>query len=312
MASFEHVKLLVNAHFDGDERFKTVALQIAASEASKGHVTIARDIRKIIQIKSSAKPITNLNESTDLMICSSPKIKLSNLVVNDITRNRLSRIIEEYKQKDKIRKFGLENRRKILLCGRPGTGKTMTASVLATELNMPLYTIMLDKMISKYMGETANKLRQIFETIRDFPGVYLFYEFDAIGGERTKENDIGEIRRVLNSFLQFIEQDNSNSLIIAATNNSQMLDYALFRRFDDIIQYELPEKEEIINLLENKLCTLSDFNEYNKLAEMCFNLSHAEITKACNDFIKACILNEKNATVETFRQLIDERIKFIR
>ena len=246
MASNEYIKLLISSHFDSDERFKTVALQIAAAEAAKGHFKVANEIKKIIDQKSISKQKI-ANESTDLILTSSPRVYKSSLILNENTEERLNRIILEYKQRDKIKKHGLENRRKILLCGKPGTGKTMTASMLATELNLPLYTIMLDKMMSKYMGETATKLRIIFDTIKDFPGVYLFDEFDAIGTERTKDNDVGEIRRVLNTFLQLLEQDNSNSIIIAETNNYSELDYALFRRFDDIIEYSLPAQNELKN-----------------------------------------------------------------
>lgn len=311
MASNEYIKLLVSAHFDSDERFKTVALQIAASEAAKGHSNVARDIKKIIDQKSSLKNKI-ISDSTDLILTSAPRVRISNLVLNDETLERLNRIILEYKQKDKIRKYGLENRRKILLCGKPGTGKTMTASMLATELNLPLYTIMLDKMMSKYMGETATKLRNIFDTIKDFPGVYLFDEFDAIGTERTRDNDIGEIRRVLNTFLQLLEQDNSNSIIIAATNNSQELDYALFRRFDDIIEYCLPNVIEIEKLISSKLATVKTNMDIHELAPKCERLSHAEIAKVCNDFMKISILNTDLCNSDTFGKLVAERLNFCR
>ena len=134
---------------------------------------------------------------------------LSALVIPDIFRERIQRIIHEHRQQEKLKKHGLSNRRKILLSGPPGTGKTLTARVLAHELRLPLHTIQVDKLVTKFMGETSAKLRQIFDLIRDQRGVYLFDEFDAIGGERSRENDVGEMRRVLNALLQFIEQDAS-------------------------------------------------------------------------------------------------------
>ncbi len=114
----------------------------------------------------------------------------------------------------------------------------MAASVLAGELGIPLFLVRLDSLITKFMGETAAKLRQVFDSITDMRGVYFFDEFDAIGSQRGLANDVGEIRRVLNSFLQMIENDQSNSLIVAATNHPEILDYALFRRFDDVIEPE--------------------------------------------------------------------------
>lgn len=140
-----------------------------------------------------------------------------------------------------------------MLIGPPETGKTLTASVLASELGLPLFIVKLESLMTKYMGETAGKLRLIFDAIQQTRGVYLFDEFDSIGSQRGNTNDVGEIRRVLNSFLQMIEQDTSDSLLIAATNHSELLDHALFRRFDDLIEYDLPEKKEIIAALKSKL-----------------------------------------------------------
>src|SRR5690554_5978179 len=129
----------------------------------------------------------------------------------------------------------------------------MTASVLAGELGLPLFEVRLDGLITKFMGETAAKLRQIFESTQQTRGVYFFDEFDAIGSQRGLANDVGEVRRVLNSFLQMIEQDDSHSLIIGATNHPEILDTALFRRFDDLLHYELPDEENIANALKGRL-----------------------------------------------------------
>ena len=120
----------------------------------------------------------------------------------------------------------------------------MTAAAVAGELGLPLFSIQLDGLITKYMGETAAKLRVVFDAIQATRGVYLFDEFDALGGERGSKNDVGEIRRVLNSFLQFLEQDESDSLVLGATNHAGLLDRALFRRFDAVLEYALPTPEE--------------------------------------------------------------------
>ncbi len=132
----------------------------------------------------------------------------------------------------------------------------MTANVLASELNLPLYTIQLDQIITKFMGETSAKLRLVFDLVRQNQGIYLFDEFDAIGSKRSMENDVGEMRRVLNSFLQFIENDDSISLIIASTNNLELLDHALFRRFDDLLFYDLPDKNQRFTLIQKILAIL--------------------------------------------------------
>lgn len=151
----------------------------------------------------------------------------------------------------------------------------------------------MDKMVTKFMGETSAKLRQVFDCIEEKQGVYLFDEFDAIGTHRAKDNDVGEMRRVLNSFLQFIEHDNSESLIIAATNNLGLLDQALFRRFDDVLHYELPSNAEKLLLLENRLGSYAGKFDLNSIVDNMDNLSHAEISKACSDAIKESVLTDK-------------------
>ncbi len=177
----------------------------------------------------------------------------------------------------------------------PGSGKTMTASARAGELQWPLYTIELDGLITKYMGETAAKLRVVFDTIARTRGVYLFDEFDAIGVRRDTDRDVGEIRRVLNSFLQFLERDESMSLIVAATNHPRLLDAALFRRFDDTIEYTMPNKEQATQLMRTKLAALGTAKvSWRRSAEAARNLSYAEVTRACENAAKEAILQDRS------------------
>src|SRR5258708_2480738 len=238
MATSDQLKALIRSHFNDDlEHFITVALQLAAHEAQQGHGALAHDIRGIIDKARREQNVFKVfqfpQDLRGLVLSEESKVSLISLVVTKDIRVRIDRIIHEYRQQEKLKSHGLSNRRKILLAGQPGTGKTMTAQVLAHELKLPLHTIQVDKLVTKFMGETAAKLRQIFDLIQKEQAVYLFDEFDAIGGERSLENDVAEMRRVLNSFLQFIERDPSDSLIIAATNNPRLLDKALFRRFND-------------------------------------------------------------------------------
>src|SRR5260370_39358702 len=128
----------------------------------------------------------------------------------------------------------------------------MTASAIAGELHLPLFTIMLEGLITKFMGETAAKLRLVFEAIRQTQGVYLFDEFDALGARRSQSNDVGEIRRVLNSFLQLLEKDSSHSIVIAATNHPDLLDRALFRGFDDVTEYAVPEQQPATRFMQSR------------------------------------------------------------
>jgi AAA+ superfamily predicted ATPase len=303
MATAEQIKSLIRSHLSADdERFYTLALQVAAHEAQQGHTGLAHDIREIVDKSRKNRGDNTLlrfpQDLAGMVFSESSDIPLSALVIPDIFRDRIQRIIHEFRQQEKLKKHGLSNRRKILLSGPPGTGKTLTARVLAHELRLPLHTIQVDKLVTKFMGETSAKLRQIFDLIRDQRGVYLFDEFDAIGGERSLENDVGEMRRVLNALLQFIEQDVSESLIIGATNNPALLDRALFRRFDDVLHYGLPDEALRRHLIENVLGCFKGRLGWKLIIEESTALSHSEVDHACRDAIKEAILGDR-AKVET-------------
>ncbi|MFA7013953.1 MAG: ATP-binding protein, partial [Desulfobacterales bacterium] len=261
MASADQLKALLKSHMEGDDqRFFSVAMQVAAHEAKLGHGKLAEELRVLIdeaKRRQGAGQPTPINrprgELANLLTVSYPKSRLNDMVLDDDLEQQIQRIIREQRHAARILAHGLSPRRKLLLVGAPGTGKTMTASVLGGELGIPLFQVRLDGLITKYMGETAAKLRQIFEATGQTRGVYFFDEFDAIGSQRGLANDVGEIRRVLNSFLQMIEQDQSHSLIVAATNHADILDYALFRRFDDVLHYQLPVETQIAALLRARL-----------------------------------------------------------
>jgi len=311
MPTAEQIKALIKTHYEcNTEKFATVTLQIAAHEAKLGHINLADDIKKIIDKSRFEKQnISPINQDFQgLIIEAYPNEKLSDLVLSDKIIERIKRIEKEFVQKDKLRRYNLSNRRKLLFSGPAGTGKTMTAFVIAHELNLPLNIILMDKVVTKFMGETSVKLRQVFDIINKYNGVYLFDEFDAIGAERAKDNDVGEMRRVLNSFLQFIEKDNSNSIIIAATNNIKLLDQALFRRFDDVLHYQLPTNDEKIKLIKNKLGSFLGNYDITCIADIIGELSHAEITKACCDSVKEAILSDKQTvSKDLLMKMIEEK-----
>lgn len=310
MATADQIKGLIKAHIDQDSnKFKTVVLQIAAYEAKLGHAKLARELKASIEKTSVRSNVIQLNNHNQILLMSTPDDKLSELIVPNELHIRIKRILDEFINRKKLHKYGLSNRRKILLEGEPGTGKTLTASIIASKLMLPLYTVQVDKLVTKYMGETSAKLRQVFDSIEQITGVYLFDEFDAIGAERSIDNEVGEMRRVLNSFLQFIEQDQSESIIIAATNNQQILDKALFRRFDDVLHYAYPRESEIEQLYINKLCLFDSSFKLNKeLIYETLSLSHAEISRICDDVIKKCILSNSKITQESLIELVRERL----
>ena len=317
MASAEQIKALLKSHMEGDDdRFFSVAMQVAAHEARRGHGKLAEQLRTMID-EAKERRGTNTpvpigrprGELANLLEASYPKIRLSEMILNDGLAVQIQRVIREQRHAVRIVEHGLSPRRKLLLTGPPGTGKTMTASVLAGELGLPLFEVRLDGLITKYMGETAAKLRQVFDATSRSRGVYFFDEFDAIGSQRSMANDVGEIRRVLNSFLQMIEQDRSHSLVVAATNHGSILDSALFRRFDDVLNYELPDKTQIVKLLTVRLAdAVTEGVQWQDLVDLAVGLSYAEITRASNEALKDALIHERPEVRETdIRTMLEER-----
>jgi len=307
MATAEQLKALVRSYTEGDEdRFLSVAMQIAAHAARTGKENLAQELQALVDHAKKRRPlearpraVSIVRPDSDLaglVTASFPQTHLSDMVLSDSTRNHLDRVVLEYREADRLFAYGLSPRRKLLLIGPPGTGKTMTASALAGELSLPLLTVELHTVISRFMGETAAKLHLVFNAMSRTRGVYLFDEFDAIGGRRVATNDVGEVRRILNSFLQFLERDDSGSLIVAATNLVEMLDEALFRRFDDVVRYDLPTTEMARLVIQNHLAAFDVRHlAWNILLPATRGLSHAEITRACDDAAKDTVLADRSA-----------------
>ena len=316
MASGSQLKALVQSYVDGDDdRFLSVAMQVAAHEARLGHGKLATDLREVIDKAKRQRGSASLvsisqprGELANILEVSNPTNRLSDMIIEPDLAKQLQRVIREQRAASRIADHGLSPRRKLLLVGPPGTGKTMTASVLAGELGLALLQVRLDGLITRFMGETAAKLRQIFDATHRTRGIYFFDEFDAIGSGRDLTNDVGEIRRVLNSFLLMIEQDRSHSLVVAATNHPDILDRALFRRFDDILHYELPDAKQAAKLLRTRLAANSARVRWKALGEDAHGLSYAEITRAANDVLKDVLIGGHGKCREqAIRSVLQER-----
>ncbi len=324
MANAEQLKALVKSHIERDDQhFYSVAMQVAAREAKVGHGKLAQELRSMIDAAKARVPPVDATgnlvplarprgELANLLTVAYPKNRLVDMVLDTDVAEQLGRILKEQKHHLRILEHGLSPRRKLLLVGPPGTGKTMTASVLAGELGIPLFSVRLDALITKFMGETAAKLRQIFDAISEVRGVYFFDEFDAIGSQRGLANDVGEIRRVLNSFLQMIETDQSRSLILAATNHVEILDCALFRRFDDVIEYRLPSGPQAAKLLQVRLGKFAPKPfPLKALTAKAEGLSYAEIRRAVDESIKEAVMHDEDRVVsEALARAFEERRKF--
>jgi SpoVK/Ycf46/Vps4 family AAA+-type ATPase len=308
MTMARHIVALLQSHVAGDEeRFLSVATQLAAHEARQGHGKLAQQLQELITAAKDkpsivdgpggkAVPIVQpKGELASLLAARYSDTRLTSMVLVPELQDRLARVLTEQRQRARLRGHGLKPRRKLLLVGPPGSGKTMTAAALAGELKLPLLTVVYDGLIGKLMGETASRLRLIFEAIATQRGVYFFDEFDAIGAQRAATNDVGEIRRVLNSFLQFLENDDSESLIVAATNHPELLDKALFRRFDDVITYGMPTAEVTRGIIESHLTTFAlDQIDWQTVLDAAGGLSQADIARAADEAAKVAVLKDSN------------------
>ena len=306
MATAQQIIALLNSHVQGDqEQFLSIALQVAAGEARSGRKDTADQLRRLVQSArnearqvhtkpaDSAIPIARpKGELQTLLSVQYPKLRLAQMVLEPSTVKRLADLLQQQAQRDLLRQHNKVPSSRILLAGPPGSGKTMTAAALAGELHVPLFSVRLDALMTRYLGETQSKLRLIFDHVAAARGVFLFDEFDAIGGHRGADNDVGEMRRILNSFLQFMEEANStDSVIIAATNHPELLDHALARRFDDVIIYAMPDRKAAERVIERHLGTFRPKQvQWAKILPASEGLSHAEIARAVDDVIKHTIM----------------------
>jgi len=315
MASPQQITALLRSHTVADEeRFRAVAMQIAANEAARGKPEFAAEIKRILaqsgarkvpeagapDLQSNSVPFIRLQgELGQLIRPVEPSVGLAQVVLSEKVRARLSRVVREQLHFSRIREHGLRPRQRILLLGPPGCGKTMTAQALAHDLGLPLFVVRLDALFTKFLGETAAKLRVVFDAIETHRAVFLFDEFDSLGLARGAQHDVAEMRRVLNSLLVFIENLRGHSLLVAASNHPDALDPALFRRFDDILRYSAPSKKEIEALLRQRLATqLETVFEWSKMVTAAKGLSLAEIARAADEALKEALI-EENVRVDT-------------
>ena len=315
----DHFKALVRRHMEGDDDgFYSIALQVAARAARQGKNRFARDLRDLIDtakgegVTPALRPVPLAQprgELAGLMTVSYPKVSLKMMTLEPQLLAKLEQILTEQRLSDLLANHGLDPIHRVLLLGPPGTGKSMSGAALAQSLKLPLFTIQLDVLISKYMGETAAQLRLVFDAVASTRAVYLFDEFDAIGGERGVPNDVGEARRVLNSFLQFLEHSSPMSVVVAATNHPGLLDKALYRRFDQVIEYQLPDTDAAVTVIKKRLAMLDTRSvDWEALGYHVAGLSHADLVRVAETAAKQSVLAQsKEITTGSLEAAIQDR-----
>lgn len=303
------LKLLLQSHADGDESsFRKAALQLAAAESTAGHVRVADEIRAII----AKMPLANARKNAPVIDIAAPRGELADLlegghreerlrdiVLRSDVRDLLLRVISENRSRGRLERFGVSPRRRLLFHGAPGCGKTLAAAVLAGEMGLPLMTVRFDALFSRFLGATAVQLRAIFAEMPRRPGVYLFDEFDSVAKARGDSQDVGEMNRVVTAFLQLVDADVSGSILVAATNHVELLDRAVFRRFDVIVPFDKPTRQQLVDLLKLRLGAIGLSAEgAEHLAGNAEGWSFADVARACDDAIRSMALDDRDAITE--------------
>lgn len=303
MATGKLLKQLIRSGAEGDlEAFRGAAKQVIKDEQDKHHHLLARDLETILYgcaepgqaaERRLGMPIPEDRErGLQLLTVKEPARQVADIVLSPQNEAVLERVLLEYNREDVLRAHGLRPCDRLMLCGPPGCGKTLAAEVIAFELGRPFAVVRADSVVSSFLGETAANLRKVFDFIAGLPMVVLFDEFDALGKERDDPTEHGELRRVVNAFLQMLDDYGGRSLVVAATNHERMLDTAIWRRFDEILFLEYPTAAQLRRLLKVKLRGVRYDFAVEELASLpCLRgVSHADAERIVHRAIKDMVL----------------------
>ena len=317
MARGELMKKLL-ASYGRDDEFRAVAEQIIDEEEKKNNRVLARSLRKTLEgsrgrptgPKALAPLLPFPDAAADFVERVEPRHTRNDIVLGAANVRVLLGLIKEYRRADEIHRHGLKVRSKLLFCGPPGCGKTLCAEIFAGELGLPLFVVKLDRLISSYLGETATNVRKIFDFARRQPCVLFFDEFDALARSRGDNGEHNELRRVVNSLLLFIDHIQPKGFLIAATNLDQSLDPAVWRRFDEVVWFDKPNRPMIARFLRLKFKNISTTFDPAEHSAGLEGYSYAEIERVCVQAIKSMIIERrKQVQAQDFDQALKDEAR---
>lgn len=321
MSRGQIIRRLLESHFrHDDEEFRATAFELIAEERRLNNHRLADQLLSILNPVGTPKENDTVygwnslpkdsERGLQLIETIEPQHRLNDVVLVPPLKEAVGRLLEEFRRSEILASRGLPSRSKILLCGPVGCGKTLLAEAMAAELGLTLLYVRFDAVVSSFLGETAANLRKIFDYAAVGLWVLFFDEFDAIGKHRSDPEEHGEIKRVVNAFLQMLDRFKGHSLVVTATNHQGLLDPALWRRFDEIVYLDFPKDPEIRLLLESKLRSI----RVRGFAPTSFiprlrGLSHADIERICFDAARSAVLADRDAILrEDFEpQIVRQR-----
>jgi len=303
-----NLELLFRAFKEKDESlFNEIADQIVDEESKKNHHLLAARLKKLLEDTSIGNkeisfqrklisPIPRDNEKGfPLLEIKKTFFTWDDIVASDEIIEILKEIPQENENSILFSSYGIKPKNKILLCGPPGTGKTLSAKILSHETGYPLIVVKFESVVSSFLGETATNLRKIFDYIEKGKWIVLFDEFDIIGKKRDDPSEHGEIKRVVNNFMLMLENYEGESILIASTNHPQILDSGVWRRFDEVIKFELPNQICRSRIFEKKLEIIKTDEEidFTKIAKTTNGFSGSDIEQAVTRAVKHVLLDGK-------------------
>lgn len=300
------LKRMIKSHHTRDDAgFVDAVRQVIAAERRQGHARIADDLEGVLSAATQSAPTARGEglatvhelprgraEELPFVEVRSSERTLDDIVLADETAAHVTRFLREYGHRERLAAHGLAPARKLLFHGPPGNGKTLCAEVMAGELGLPLYYVRFDALIASYLGETAANLRKVFELAKRRVGVLFFDEVDAIARTRDERDDVGELKRVVNSFLQMLDGDTSVGPVIAATNHERSLDEAIWRRFDDVIYFPKPSHAQLTEYLSRRLGVVATRGvSVSDAARLCDGLCLSDVARIATDALKTMVLD---------------------